>query len=377
MNTTLVLAIALAAVIVASSLLLTRIRAESRSRVLSEYITNNMPSGLVMVDSRGYITGHNPASQRIFGYAMGTGKRFADLVVEGSELHSLLDRCLTTGETFTRKEFNVGGGAAAVKHIGVNLSPITNARGQTDGVLCLLSDLTEVVQLQEQVRLKENFAALGEMSAGIAHEFKNSLATIAGYAQLLEKDPGDEGARNFAREIDKETRSLATIVSEFLNFARPVSASLQEVLVRDLLADAIRDASNLRPGDYDLGLEGDEAGSIACDETLMRQSLVNLLINAVDSLEEGGSVRVKAELLERGQLRITITDTGTGMTEDELGKVFIPFFTTKSAGTGLGLPLVQKIVLAHNGRIDIASQLGKGTSVTLTFPPIQHLAEPG
>lgn len=139
MNTTLVLAIALAAVIAASSLLYTRIRAESRSRVLSEYITNNMPSGLVMVDSRGYITGHNPASQRIFGYAMGTGKRFADLVVEASEFHTLLDRCLTTAETFTRKEFNVGGGAAAVKRIGVNLSPITNARGQTDGVGRLLA----------------------------------------------------------------------------------------------------------------------------------------------------------------------------------------------------------------------------------------------
>ena len=288
MNTTLILAIALAAVIAVSSLLLTRIRAESRSRVLSEYITNNMPSGLVMVDSRGYITGHNPASQRIFGAEMGTRRRFSDLVVEGRELQALLERCLSTGETFTRKEFNVSEGPAAAKRIGVNLSPITNAKRQTDGVLCLLSDLTEVVRLQEQVRLKENFAALGEMSAGIAHEFKNSLSTISGYAQLLEKDPSDKSARDFANEIYKETRSLATIVSEFLNFARPVSASLQEVLVQDLLADAIRDAAHLRPGDYDLQLEEGDAGSIACDVTLIKQSLVNLLINAVDSLEEGG-----------------------------------------------------------------------------------------
>ena len=377
MNTTLILAIALAAVVAVSSLLLTRIRAESRSRVLSEYITNNMPSGLVVVDSRGYITGHNPASQRIFGAEMGTGRRFSDLVVEGRELQALLERCLSTGETFTRKEFNVSEGAAAAERIGVNLSPITNAKRQTDGVLCLLSDLTEVVRLQEQVRLKENFAALGEMSAGIAHEFKNSLSTISGYAQLLEKDPSDKSARNFANEIYKETRSLATIVSEFLNFARPVSASLQEVLVQDLLADAIKDAAHLRPGDYDLRLEGGDAGSIACDVTLIKQSLVNLLINAVDSLEEGGSIRVQAKLPDgRQQLRITITDTGTGMTEDELGKVFIPFFTTKTASTGLGLSLVQKIVLAHNGRIDIASQLGEGTSVTLTFPSIQNSSEP-
>ena len=111
--------------------------------------------------------------------------------------------------------------------------------------------------------------------------------------------------------------------------------------------------------------------------TLIKQSLVNLLINAVDSLEEGGSIRVQAKLPDGGQqLRITITDTGTGMTEDELGKVFIPFFTTKSAGTGLGLSPVQKIVLAHNGRIDIASQVAEGTSVTLTFPSIQHSSEP-
>ena len=179
---------------------------------------------------------------------MDTWKRFSDLIAEGRELQILLERCLSTSETFTRKEFNVGEGAGALQQIGVNLSPIINVRGQTDGVLCLLSDLIEVVRLQEQVRLKENFAALGEMLAGIGHEFKNSLATISRYAQLLEKDPSDERARDFAKEIYKQTRSVATIVSEFLNFTRPVSASLQEVLVQDPLADAIKDAAHLRPG---------------------------------------------------------------------------------------------------------------------------------
>jgi PAS domain S-box-containing protein len=159
-----------------------RLRAESRRRHPSEYITNNMPSGMITVDLGGVITAHNPASERIFGYELSTGRRLSELVVQKPRLDELLGTCMKTDEAFTREEFDVSDAVGNNWHIGINLSSITGPAGQIEGAICLLSDLTKIVKLQEQIRLKDNFAALGEMSAGIAHEFKNSLATISGYS---------------------------------------------------------------------------------------------------------------------------------------------------------------------------------------------------
>ena len=145
--------------------------------------TSKMPSGLITVDRAGRITAHNPACDRIFAGTLVTGFPLQNLVRESTLLDGLLGQCVTTGEVCTRVEFNVPM-PAGDKRIGINLSPITDAGGEIEGAICLLSDLTEIVELQDRVKLKENFAALGEMSAGIAHEFKNSIATIVGYAQM-------------------------------------------------------------------------------------------------------------------------------------------------------------------------------------------------
>src|SRR3954447_21344138 len=145
--------------------------------LLSEHITSKMPSGIIMVDREGKIIGHNPASERIFEGTLARSFRLCDLVRESKELQELLNRCLTSGEVFTRVEFNAPIRPEADKRIGINLSPITSETGSIDSAIWLLSDLTEIVELHNRIKLKDNFAALGEMSAGIAHEFKNSLAT--------------------------------------------------------------------------------------------------------------------------------------------------------------------------------------------------------
>src|SRR5213593_3864257 len=197
--------------------------------ILSERVTDKMPSGLIVVDRQGRIVAHNPASERIFEGTLTRNSRLWDLIREAETLKGLLQRCLEYGEAFTRVEFNVPNQAGIDKLIGINLSPITDSDGMAEGAVCLLSDLTEIVELQHRMKLKENFAALGEMSAGIAHEFKNSIGTIVGYAQMSSTENDIATLRNYATEIHKESQALSNMVTEFLNFARPLMTSMYEV----------------------------------------------------------------------------------------------------------------------------------------------------
>ncbi len=333
-----------------------------------EHITNKMPSGLITVDRAGRITGHNPASDRIFDGTLVTGFPLKDLVREAAALNDLLSRCVEAGEVFTRIELNVPM-STGHKPIGINLSPITNGQGQIEGAICLLSDLTEIVELQSRVKLKENFAALGEMSAGIAHEFKNSLATIVGYAQMSTSETELNAVQTYAREILKESRALSNMVTDFLNFARPVKTSIHETDLVDLLKGVIADLKNLRPGQYEVRFLSSGDAVVECDPTLMRQSFLNLLINATEALDGTGTISVLVEApAERGQVRVLIEDNGHGISPHVIAKIFIPFFTTKPHGTGLGLSLVQKIMLSHNGRIEVQSTEGKGSRFTVTLP---------
>src|SRR5579864_3935529 len=191
--------------------------------LLSENIAGKMPSGLIMVNREGKIVGHNPASERIFEGTLARSSHLRDLVRESDALEELLRRCLNSGEVFTRVEFNAPIRPDVDKRIGINLSPITDSSGAIEGAICLLSDLTEIVELHNRIKLKENFAALGEMSAGIAHEFKNSIATIVGYAQMSSSETDVGTLQSYAREVHKESQALSNMVTEFLNFARPLS----------------------------------------------------------------------------------------------------------------------------------------------------------
>jgi signal transduction histidine kinase len=336
--------------------------------LLNADITSKMPSGLILVDRDGRITGHNPASERIFEGTLAPRSRLGGLVREGQALEELLQRCLQAGEVFTRVEFHVPSRVGADKRIGINLSPVTNSAGKIEGAICLLSDLTEIVELQNRIKLKENFAALGEMSAGIAHEFKNSLATIVGYAQMSTTETDIETLHSYAREVHKESQALSRMVTDFLNFARPVNASINEVDLVELLQSTIGDVRSFRPGSYVIQFEASGTAIVPCDPTLMRQSFLNLLINAIEALNGDGRISVSVNSQDSDRVNVFIEDNGRGIPADVMPKIFLPFYTTKSHGTGLGLSLVQKIVLAHNGRIEVQNIPAGGTRFSVTLP---------
>ena len=337
--------------------------------LFSQYVADKMPSGLMILNREGRIIGHNPASDRIFEETDITSRLLPELVRESQTLEGLLERCLNAGEVFSRIEFNVPMRSGFDKHIGINLSPILSPGGQIEGAISLLSDLTEIVELQNQIKLKENFSALGEMSAGIAHEFKNSIATILGYAQMSKVETDVDTLQSYAKEIHKESQALSNMITDFLNFARPVMASIYEVDLVELLKTVIGDVKNLRPGDYDVQFAATGDALVPCDATLIRQSFLNLLINATEALDGKGTVSVLVDApQDRDHIRVIVEDNGRGIPSHLISKIFFPFFTTKTQGTGLGLALVQKILVAHNGRIEVQSTEGKGTRFTVTLP---------
>ncbi|MGC2421146.1 MAG: ATP-binding protein [Candidatus Acidiferrales bacterium] len=362
-------------------------RAQESER-LTEEVTRNMPTGLLLVNATGAISSANPAAENALAIRPLRYRSYKDILGADSDLARMLAACLREGKTIQRGEVEHITADNEVRRLGVTISPIfrtvrsltqTDAGGaaaareiKVSGALCLMSDLTEITALQKQMRWKENLAALGEMSAGIAHEFKNSLATISGYAQMIrgEAKPGE--IRDSAERIVEQTRALTHVVTEFLRFAKPLEISYETVPVNSLVARVAEEMREAIPqcairceGTF-LELPGDEA--------LIRQALLNLVRNAMDAArasKRSPCVTISGtleELAGRKWQRISVADSGLGIPEHDLSKIFLPFYTTKAEGTGLGLAVVQKIALQHGGSIEARNRADGGAELLLWLP---------
>ena len=345
-------------------------RAQQTER-LSEAVTRNMPAGLLLISSAGLITSANPAAEAALDVHALVYRRYAEVLGKESSLSILLAKCLSEGRTFRREEVEYTTPKGELRQLGVTISPILGKSAQVTGALCLLSDLTELAALQRQVQVKESLAALGELSAGIAHEFKNALATISGYAQMIRRESEGETAEN-ARLIVDQTRALTHVVTEFLKFARPLDLSTEEVPLRSVVERVINEIQEAIP-QVTISSRG-EFESIAGDEGLLRQALLNLTRNAAEAAVEqpfGGRVEVYGAIdhMPSGALqRITVTDNGPGIAADDLSKIFVPFYTTKTNGTGLGLAIVQKIIVQHGGSVEVRNQTQGGAEFIVSLP---------
>lgn len=360
-------------------------RAEQTER-LSEAVTRDMPSGLLLVNANGLITLANPAAHALLAAGALPYRRYRQALGEDSPLTRLLARCLEDGHTYQREELEHRTPAGEARQLGVTISPIYSgqaaaakpAKARPTGALCLLSDLTELTALQRRIRLQESMAALGEMSAGIAHEFKNSLAVISGYAQLIGKElPSGELAES-ADRIIKETRALTHVVTEFLRFARPFELTPEVVRLGPLVEQVVAEVGEAIP-QVILTTEGDFA-EVSGDQGLLRQGLLNLARNAAEAASDQsqrGRVTIRGaveEITGQQRQRISVLDNGPGIPPENLQKLFLPFFTTKPNGTGLGLAVVQKIALQHGGSVE-ARNLPEGGAEFILWLPL-HLPSP-
>ena len=224
-----------------------RERAQQTER-MSEAVTRNMPAGLLLVNSAGLITSANPAAEAALGVKSLAYRRSNEVLGAGSRLTELVAGCLEHGRTFRREEVEYLTPSHELRQLGVTISPIQNNANEITGAICLLSDLTELAALQKQIHMKENLAALGELSAGIAHEFKNALATISGYAQMIRSESSDGEISDHAERILEQTRNITHVVTEFLKFARPLDISDEPVDLQPLIGRAIDEVSTAAPG---------------------------------------------------------------------------------------------------------------------------------
>jgi PAS domain S-box-containing protein len=354
-------------------------RAETSER-LSEEVTRNMPAGLLVVNATGIISSANPAAEQALGIRALGFRRCSEALGEKSELTRLVGECLASGKIFRREEVEHQPPAGELRHLGVTISPIRQGEGSVTGVICLLSDLTQLTALEKQVQLKDNLAALGELSAGIAHEFKNALATISGYAQMIQAEAAVGDVADSAGKILEQTHNITHVVTEFLKYARPLEISDEAVQLRTTVERVVDEVSEAHPR---VGVRSEgQFGCVAGDEGLLRQALLNLVRNAAEASAEasnGGRVLLRGELEsceDGGRQRIFVFDNGSGIAPGALPKLFRPFFTTKAAGTGLGLAVVQKIVVQHGGSVEAHNRPEGGAAFIVTLPLGQSSPEP-
>jgi len=353
-------------------------RAEHTERV-SEEVTRNMPAGLLLVNSSGIISNANPAAEQTLGMRGLAFRRFSEALGETSGLTRLLSECLASGKVFRREEVQHVTPGGDVRLLGITISPVRRPGDKITGAICLLSDLTELTALQQEIQLKENLALLGELSAGMAHEFKNALATISGYAQMIRGEPNPRESSDYAEHILEQTRTITHVVTEFLKYAKPLDISDESVDLQPLVERVIGELQEAIPG-VKVTAEG-RFGQVSGDEGLLRQAILNIARNAAEAASDApGTGRVfilgSVEAIGNNEVQqIRVVDSGPGISAAALEKMFRPFFTTKAHGTGLGLPVVQKIILQHGGRVEARNRPEGGAEFTVTLPISQVVAE--
>jgi signal transduction histidine kinase len=356
-------------------------RADSAER-FSDRIVASMPTGLIAFDARGNATVMNGPAQALFQVGTDLRPHYQTVFGDVPDLANMIQDCLATGRLFRREEIETTRGTEDTARLGATVAPIdATSDGGARGALCLITDITEVTRLREQVALKRNLESLGEMSAGLAHEFKNAMATLHGYAQFLQTIDHDQQGQAAADALLHEVRNLSEMTTAFLNFARPRALQLEEVSLDELIQECTRELAPLFESQRvecvktSKVTEGPKKSlEVRADLRMLRQAFLNLLRNAAEAIPDEQSDRrviIEAALENEHSRRwatISIRDTGPGIPATDLQKIFIPFFTTKSHGHGVGLALAHRVITEHGGTLTADSGPSNGAVFTVRLP---------
>ena len=340
------------------------------TRAFASEIVSDLPVGLITTDSDGKLAVVNGAAERI------SGLKAADIVGKFPEdvlpaVWCSLKDVIGQGKPVMEHETECSFDGEKNLPLSLSASKILNEEGSYLGNLFIFRDLGEVRRLQEEVRRKEKLAALGSLAAGVAHEIRNPLSSIKGFAkyfegQCAEGSQGRELAAVMAQEVDRLNR----VITELLDFARPSDLKTRLTDVGGLIEHSLRlvrqDAEGKK---ITVAYHRDESlPLVAIDPDRLTQALLNLYLNAIQAMEGGGALSVRASADGRGGIRIEVEDSGKGIAPESLSNIFNPYFTTKSSGTGLGLAVVQKIIEAHRGEVKVKSTPDRGTTFNILLP---------
>ena len=326
-------------------------------------VVANMANGLLSIDSEGKIVSFNLLALELLGIkkpeAQGMDLRtLIDFEISG--ILSTLIECIPVLDYEIYHPLKSG----EVVPLALSATPIKNERGGCNGAVIVLRDLSEIKFLQEKVKRSEKLAAIGELAAGVAHEIRNPLSSIRGFAQFLRhslKDKPQE--KEYAETMVTEVDRINKVVTDLLTFARPMTVEISPTDITELIEHSVRlvEADALSH-DVNIRMKISDLTKLPLDGNQMTQALLNLLLNALQALPPEGNIEIGAELdASESRLHLWVKDDGPGIPKSHLEKIFEPFYTTREKGTGLGLSIVHKIVENHNGEIRVNS-LPKGMS---------------
>jgi two-component system sensor histidine kinase PilS (NtrC family) len=344
----------------------------SRLQAFHENVVQSIPSGVFTTDEEGRLTWLNRAALDMIGYETGAVLHRSWWEVFGGK-RGLVPRAMP--DSFEVEGQRADGGRLV---LGMTLSPLTEG-GARVGLVGVFKDLTQVRDLEEEVRRREWFAKIGEMSAGMAHEIRNPLGGMAGALQMLRREPTLDADN--ARLMDIATREatrLNTIVTEFLRYSRPPDLNLKECDLRELVNETvalIRHDGQVQETQEVVLRQDEDVPLIQADPDKIKQVFWNLAMNALQAMPSGGTLtiatgcrRVTSGKRSGDIVEVVMQDTGTGIKKEDLNKIFFPFFTTKKDGSGLGLATAQRIVDQHGGWIRVESEEGTGTRFAVCLP---------
>jgi PAS domain S-box len=348
---------------------------------LNEHIIESMTGGVITFNMKGKIATFNRSAEVILGFNADEviGKGVSDVFpLDGSNaaLSRIILDTLENQQTSSSREIMIFSRTGKKIPIGITTSLLRDKKNTFLGIVVTFKDLEHIKHLEEQMRRADRLAAVGSLAAGIAHEIRNPLGSIRGLVQLLQEDfkPEDQRAA-YAQVIVKEVDRLNKVVEELLSFSRPevseLEAAFEPVNINEVIDQTLLLAShNAATIHVEIKKQfADTLPFISADGKKLQQAFFNIIINAFSAMEGGGSLTITtAHRREQRLVQVVFTDTGYGIPPETVNKIFDPFFTSKKGGTGLGLTITHQIIASHQGKIDVKSELGEGTSFIISFP---------
>jgi two-component system sensor histidine kinase PilS (NtrC family) len=338
-----------------------------------DLIVESVGSGLVGVDPAGRVTAFNRAAESITGVPAdeAVDQPWEAIFGHGVNLEDVQRAVSEGSEPAPRYEFRLRRRDGQEVPVGISFWSLRSGAGDVAGLIGVCQDLSSIKQMEQRMRQADRLAAVGRLSANMAHEIRNPLASISGAVEALARDlPPDHTRSQLVEIVLRESARLNQIVGDFLEYARPAPMVPLDIDMAEILDEVLLLIEHRTlPANLKVAREYGDALPTRADPQRLRQAIWNLCLNAVQAMPEGGELRVGARSLRErgGRLQISITDTGQGIADSDLPHIFEPFFSTKPEGSGIGLALAYRVVEEHGGSIEVRSRVGEGTTFTLTL----------
>jgi two-component system NtrC family sensor kinase len=351
-----------------------RRRFEAALKEQSEFVSsilNTVDLAISTSTTEGYILSCNRSAEQMFGYTEAEliGSHIKTLFEDVSEAERILNRVVKEGRFDGEATLKRSNGETFPAYL--SMRQILDARGEARALIGVARDITsekEKERLEKQIFEAEKLASIGQLAAGVAHEINNPLTSVSLITEQLLREVEDEKVLRKLRIIERQVEGAAKIARSLLNFARQITPEIGDVDINNLLTRVLEELS-FHMGNITLKKDFGELPLIKGDELQLKQAFANVILNAIQAIDDEGEIAVSTRAKD-GAVEIKISDTGRGIPKEHLSRIFEPFFTTKELGkgTGLGLAIVHGVIERHGGKIEVESELGKGTSFTITLP---------